>query len=104
MFFMKRMFCILALIIVTAGNALASTPCSKFLEDKYSKEYPNFVKLVSKKEHVDICEQEIGSQYIYAIGYGVGYMKVRGQRRMNISYICILDENNQPLWGQVMPR
>lgn len=101
---MKRLIFILALIIVTAGNAFASTSCEKFLQDKYSKEYPNFVKLVSKKEHVDICEQEIGSQYIYAIGYGVGYMKVRGQRRMNISYICILDENNQPLWGQIMPR
>lgn len=101
---MKRLFIILSLIMATMTSALAATPCSKYLEEKYSKECPNFVKLVSKKEHIDVCEQQIGNQYISSIGYGIGYMKIRGQRKTNISYICILDNNNQPIWGYVIPR
>lgn len=99
---MKRLFLILILMVflLPAG----ASECTKYLTDLYTKENETSCKIVSKQEFTDKYEQKIGDYYISSIVYGYGYMKKRKCRKIRIAYITLLDCNDNPIWGYVIPR
>lgn len=94
------------LICVILLNTLASyaTEATDFLVDLYSKEYNQNIKIKTRKEFVNPCEQKIGENYISEIVYGQAKLKMKKARTAKVSYICLKDENQKPFWGYVMPR
>ena len=65
--------------------------------------YNKRVKIVSKDEQIEKYEQKIGEQFVSSIVYGVGYMKVKGERKKRITYIVLLKNNCEIFWGHVIP-
>ena len=101
---MKKLFLTLCLSLVTLSASAYSTEASVFLEKQYKDRDGNKSCIVVKKEHTEEYMQKIGDKTIHAITYGHGYMKLKGERKCRISYICLLDNNCQPIWGYVIPR
>ena len=96
----KLLLLILILFSTLSANA---TCCSDYLTDLYSKEYNTKVKIVSKKEHIDKYEQKIGDYFVSSVVYGVGYMKIKGQKKKRITYICLLKNCREIFWAHVIP-
>lgn len=84
--------------------AVFATKTTDFLTEIYTKEYNAPVKIVSKKEFCNPYEQEIGEKYISAIIYGQATFKLKKHRKMKVSYISVLDREQKPFWGYVIPR
>ena len=99
---MKKLILFLSVLLLT--NSAFATEATDYLVEKYSKECGSRVKIQSLKEHTDFYSQKIGDYYITSIVYGYGSMKMPNCRRMRITYVCILDKENQPIWGYVIPR
>ncbi len=70
----------------------------------YANEYNMNVKIHSKKEFCNPCEQKIGDNYISQITYGQADFKVKKCRKQKVSYICVFDNDCKPFWGFVIPR
>lgn len=100
---MKRKFLIGLLILFSSSTVFASES-TNFLVDLYAKEYNMNVKIHSKKEFCNPCEQKIGDNYISQITYGQADFKVKKCRKQKVSYICVFDKNCKPFWGFVIPR
>ncbi len=96
----KAILFILAIFFYTTANA---SEYSDYISNIYSKEYNKTVKIVSKDEHIEKYEQKIGEQFISSIVYGVGYMKIKGQKKKRITYICLLKNCNEIFWAHVIP-
>ena len=80
-----------------------ATEYTDYFSELYSKEYKKPVKIVSKTENIEKYEQKIGDQFISSIVYGVGYMKVKGQKKIRITYICLLKNSCEIFWGHIIP-
>lgn len=99
---MKRLFLLLILSLFLLPAE--ASECSKYLSELYTQECECQVKIVSKNEHIDRYEQKIGDAYVSSIAYGTGYMKKKKCKKIRITYITLLDENCNPIWGYVIPR
>lgn len=95
---------ILALSVLLFANQVFATEVTDYLVEKYSKECGSKVRIQSLKEHTDSYSQKIGDYCVSTIVYGYGSMKMPKCRRTRITYVCILDNENQPIWGYVIPR
>ena len=81
-----------------------ATEVTDYLENIYLQEHSTATKIVSKDEHIEQYEQKLGNESFPFIAYGFGYMKVKRCKKQTISYICLLDNNCQPIWGYIIPR
>ena len=99
---MKKL--ILFLSVLFLSSPVFATEVTDYLVEKYSKESGSKVNIQSLKEHTDAYSQKIGDYCISSIVYGYGSMKMPKCRRTRITYVCILDNENQPIWGYVIPR
>lgn len=95
---------ILTLSVLLFANQVFATEVTDYLVEKYSKECGSKVHIQSLKEHTDTYSQKIGDYCVSSIVYGYGSMKMPKCRRTRITYVCILDNENQPIWGYVIPR
>lgn len=95
---------ILTLSVLLFANQVFATEVTDYLVEKYSKECGSKVRIQSLKEHIDSYSQKIGDYFVSSIVYGYGSMKMPKCRRTRITYVCILDNENQPIWGYVIPR
>ena len=93
----------MSFLLITPAFA-HTTDASKYLKDKYEELYNKQVKIVVTKEHTEEYQQKIGEVFIPAITYGYGTMKVKGQKKSRVAYICLLDNDLKPIWGHVIPR
>ena len=84
-----------------------STEGTKFVEKQYRENCRCTVHINSKKEDTFIYEQMIGNQYVPAITYGYGDMKIKKTegifkyKKYRISYIVLLDKNCKPFWSSI---
>ncbi len=99
---MKKFILTLSVLLFT--NQIFATEVTDYLVEKYSKECGSKVRIQSLKEHTDSYSQKIGDYFVSSIVYGYGSMKMPKCRRTRITYVCILDNENQPIWGYVIPR
>ena len=95
---------ILTLSVLLFANQVFATEVTDYLVEKYSKECGSKVRIQSLKEHTDSYSQKIGDYCVSSIVYGYGSMKMPKCRKTRITYVCILDNENQPIWGYVIPR
>ena len=100
---MKRVVLIF-LSIMALMPAVLATETTDFLTKIYTEECNAPVKIVSKKEFCNPYEQEIGRTYISAIVYGQATFKVKKHRKTKVSYISVLDKEQKPFWGYVIPH
>lgn len=100
---MKRVVLIL-LSVITIVPSVFATEVTDFLTKIYTEECNVPVKIVSKKEFCNPYEQEIGGTYISAIVYGQANFKVKKHRKTKVSYISVLDKEQKPFWGYVIPH
>ncbi len=99
---MKRI--VLLMGIYLCMTSVWATEASKFAEEQYSKQTGNErVHITVKKEHTVEYQQKIGEQMIPAITYGYGDMKAKKRKKCRITYICLLDENCNPIWSYIFP-
>ncbi len=101
---MKRLLYLLIIILFAQAVQAKDTVCTEYLNDLYTKEYKKEVKVISKKEHIDKYEQKIGDKFISSVAYGVGYIKIKGQKKIKITYLCLMEDCTKPFWGYVIPR
>ena len=94
---------ILSFLLLTFCSSVSASQYTDYFTDIYSKEYKKPVKIVSKDEQIEKYEQKIGDQFISSIVYGVGYMKVKGQKKIRITYICLLKNSCEIFWGHIIP-
>ena len=99
---MKKL--ILFLSVLFLSSPVFATEVTDYLVEKYSKESGSKVNIQSLKEHTDSYSQKIGDYCVSSIVYGYGSMKMPKCRRTRITYVCILDNENQPIWGYVIQR
>lgn len=99
---MKKL--ILFLSVLFLSSPVFATEVTDYLVEKYSKESGSKVNIQSLKEHTDPYSQKIGDYCVSSIVYGYGSMKMPKCRKTRITYVCILDNENQPIWGYVIPR
>ena len=100
---MKRVF-LLSLIVLLSSTAVLATDATNFLVDFYANEYNMNVKIHSKKEFCNSCQQKIGEYDISEIVYGQADFKVKKCRKQKVSYICLFDNKSKPFWGFVIPQ
>lgn len=98
---MKRIF-LLILIIANASCALASE-CTNYLKEVQSQSCNKKVKVVSKVEFNEEYQQMLGDEQITSITCGSGYIKIKGRKKKNISYVCLLNKDCKPVWGYIIP-
>ena len=98
-----KFFLILVFASFLSLNANASE-CTDYLVNMYSKEYNAPIKFNSKKEHIDKYEQMLGTSFVSSIVYGVGYMKKPDSKKMRVTYVCAMENDQKPIWGYVIPR
>ena len=102
---MKKILIVLILLLTTTFSVSArSTEASKFAENQYSKQYCVKPIINVLKEHTEKYNQKIGEMFIPAITYGYGSMKVKGERKCRISYMCLLNEECKPVWSYIIKR
>ena len=101
---MKRVLSILIIVFLTSLQLVYATEASKYASNQYSENIGKNVKLSVKKEHTQECYQKIGNFEILSITYGYGNLKVKGQRRLRVSYICLRDKDCQIVWSCIIPR
>ncbi len=101
---MKKIILSFIASLITLSVSAYSTECSNYLEKQYKDKDGNNSKIIVKKEHTEEYMQKIGDKMIPAITYGYGYIKLKGERKCRISYICLLDKDCNPIWGYVIPR
>ena len=94
---------ILCFLLLTLSSSAMASQYTDYFSDLYSKEYNKRVKIVSKDEQIEKYEQKIGEQFVSSIVYGVGYMKVKGERKKRITYIVLLKNNCEIFWAHVIP-
>ncbi len=99
---MRRAF-IFVFIFFNILSARASD-CTDFLSQIYSENYHKNVKIISKREFCDKCEQKLGNEVVSSIVYGLADMKIKGQRKQKVTYICLIGNDCQPIWGYVIPN
>ena len=90
------------IVLLFCSNSVyaAKTECTNFLHNTYTKENcPK--KIISQKEYYLNYDMQLGENKIAKIVYGLGYCKYGCFKKKNITYICTLDENNKPVWGQM---
>ena len=104
MYFMRKLLCFFILVFFAGTVYAKDTACTEYLKNIYKNQYEKEVKLVSKKEHIDKYEQKIGDKFISSIAYGTGYLKIKGQKKIKINYICLLENCDKPFWGYIIPR
>ena len=86
------------------ADTFASTVASRFAEEEYAcKNSLEKVHIIVKKEHTTDYNQIICNDNIQAITYGYGDLKVKGRKKIRISYICLLDVNRKPFWSYIIP-
>ncbi len=95
---------VFACLLLLNAVAVYATEATDFLVNMYSKEYNQNVKIKAYKEYSNPCQQKIGDNYISEIVYGQAKFKKKKVRTTNVSYICVLDNNNKPFWGGVIFR
>ena len=101
---MKKLVLLLVIIFSVLSSNAASTDASKYAEKEYGKQIGNpKVHINVKKEHTIEYQQKIGEHLVPAITYGYGDMKAKKMRKTRISYICLLDENCNPIWSFIVP-
>ena len=61
------------------------------------------VHITVKKEHTEEYQQPIGDTMVPAITYGYGDLKLKGERKTRITYICLLNEKCEPFWCFIFP-
>lgn len=98
---MKRVF--LSVILLLNTSCAFATLCTDYLEDIYSKEYNKPVKIKCKSEFIDKIEQNLGGNFISSITYGKAELKIPKQRKMRVSYFCLMESCDKPLWGYIIP-
>lgn len=93
---------LLTIIILFLPTLVYATEYSKFAEKEYAKKInADKVHIVVKKEHVEKYSQEIGCEFVPFIAYGYGDLKVSGQKKQRITYICLLNKNLKPTWSEI---
>lgn len=97
---LRVLVCLLLLNTVAAY----ATEATDFLVNMYSNEYNQNVKIKAYKEYSNPCQQKIGDNYVSEIVYGQAKFKKKKMRTAKVSYVCVMDENNKPFWGFVIPR
>ncbi len=100
---MKRKF-LVSLLILLSTSASFATEATDYLVNMYANEYNMKVKIRSKKEFCNPCQQKIGDNCISEIVYGQADFKLKKVRKQKVSYICLLDNDSKPFWGFVIPR
>ena len=81
-----------------------ATDVTDYLKAVYEEQNNVKAKIVSKGESVSKYEQYVGETFVPNIAYGYGYLKIKRCKRQVISYICLLDCDNKPIWGYIIPR
>ena len=94
---------ILSFLLLTFCSSVSATQYTDYISKMYSKEYNKPVKIISKDEQIEKYEQKIGEQFVSSIVYGVGYMKMKGQKKKRITYICLLKNCHEIFWAHVIP-
>ena len=100
---MKRVICFL-LVYSLMCQAVFATEASKFAAQKYAECINKKAVITVKKEHTEECFQKIGDQDIPFITYGYGDLKVKGKKKLRISYICLRDKDYNLFWSCIIPR
>ncbi len=100
---MKKIIPLITGIIISTTTVFASVS-TDYLENLYSCQYDTKVNIKSKKEIIDKYEQKIGDNFISCISYGYADMKIKGKKKMRVSYICLLENDSTPIWGYIIPR
>ena len=101
---MKKLILSFIASSITLSVSAFTTECSEYLEKQYKDNDGNNSKIIVKKEHTEEYMQKIGDKNVHAITYGYGYMKLKDEKKCRITYICLLDDNCNPIWGYVIPR
>ena len=101
---MKRFVLFLLSGIFLSTVSAFATVSSDYLQDLYSCRYDTQVRFKSKKEFVDKYEQKFGDIFISSIAYGYADLKIKGRKKIKVSYICLLGNDLKPVWGYVIPR
>lgn len=100
---MKRVISLI-LLCLAFNQVYASTEASEFVAEQYAAASGNEqVHIVVKKEHTMEYQQPVGGEMIPAITYGYGDMKVKGCRKLKITYLCLLNKDFKPLWSYIIP-
>ena len=100
---------ILIMFFIFHCNMAFCTEVSKFVEKQYEL-FSNCkqVRIIVKQEHTEEYNQAVDNLAISKITYGYGDMKHRGFlswfKKTRISYICVHDLDEKPLFSWVIPR
>lgn len=101
---MKNLVLLLVFSLCVLSSYAVSTDASRYAEKEYGKQTGNpKVRINVKKEHTVEYQQKIGDKVIPAITYGYGDMKAQKMRKTRITYICLLDEDCNPMWSYIVP-
>ena len=96
---------VLIIFYYLSASILFATEASKYIEKTYSENHNNKrTRITVKREHIQQTFNFIGNDYMNAILYGYGDIKVTGCPKCRISYLCILDCNLIPIRGWIIPR
>ena len=98
---MKRCF-LLFMFFSMLISPVWATNCSKYAANTYAEENnKEKVRITVKKEVITPYAQEFGSHFIPYIAYGYGDMRAKKMKKSRITYICLLDNDQLPMWSHV---
>lgn len=101
---MKKLVLFTVCCLLLSAAYAGSTDASRFAEKEYAKQIGNpKVRINVKKEHTVEYQQKVGNQIVPAVTYGYGDMKAKGEKKKQITYITLLDEECKPFWSFIAP-
>lgn len=103
---MKKIISCLFIMLLSINCAFAKkTDCTRYLTlEKCNTNKEKKAKVISQKEHCLKYNMKLGDEEVSAIVYGLGYIRFNCIKKQYITYICVLDKNGKPIWGQINPR
>ena len=101
---MKRLLILLTIFTLSTEAFAYSTEASKYIETQYLNQDNKSIKLKVKKEYSDECSLIIGDTKISNLKYGFANLKIKGKRTTGVSYICLYDECNNPVFGYIISK
>ena len=98
---MKRLVLLVIFFLILINPVLA-TNCSKYAEKNFAEENnKERVRITVKKEVITPYAQEFGDSFIPYIAYGYGDIRAKKMKKSRITYICLLDNDMQPMWSHL---
>lgn len=93
---------ILSILLLLHSNLTYCSEYSVYAAKNFAyKRCVDKVKITVKKEHLQLFAQEIDGKFIPYIVYGYGDLKSKQTRKIRISYICLLNFSQKPIWSDI---